>query len=254
MLSAWWSCFFNDRWFDKEHALCIALHSLEKSERGLAGKRNCAYGNVSGIWFHVKGFVYDNHMPAPFLLTASCCDQIREQFLTCRFQLTISRSTLADSTASKDLQLGKISVPSMQCSTGPYTLRCHTNLFDILLNEQYQLVLTVRLQSDPVGRRLGLYCQMSDGLFSISAKGYFKNIENHEHGERIWHQSICQNSKHSREAENTVLLDAKNCLGDIDSITLNETSTNLFDHLAEYICHKGTETLWRMLRSTSLVW
>ena len=54
----------------------------------------------------------------------------------------------------------------------------------------------------------------------------------------IWHQSICQNSKHSREAENSVLLDAKNILGDIDSITLNETSTNLFDHLAGYICHK----------------
>ena len=61
--------------------------------------------------------------------------------------------------ASKDLQLWKIhSVPSVQCSTGPYTLRCHTNLFDILLNEQYQFVLTVRLQSDPVGKRLGQYC------------------------------------------------------------------------------------------------
>ena len=110
--------------------------------------------------------------------------------------------------------------------------------------------------SDPVGRRLGQYCQMSDGLFSISAKGYFKkNIENHEPGEKvIWHQSICQNSKHSREAENTVLLDAKNFLGDIDSITLNKTSTNVSDHLAGYICHKKSETLWRMLRSTSLVW
>ena len=50
----------------------------------------------------------------------------------------------------------------------------------------------------------------------------------------IWHQSICQNSKHSRVAENTVLLDAKNFLGDIDSITLNETSTNVSDHLAGY--------------------
>ena len=62
-----------------------------------------------------------------------------------------------------------------------------------------------------------------------------KNIENQEHGERmIWHQSICQNSKHSRVAENTVLLDAKNFLGDIDSITLNKTSTNVSDHLAGY--------------------
>ena len=158
--------------------------------------------------------------------------------------------------ASKDIQLWKIqSVPSVQCSTGPYTLRCLTNLIDILLNEQYQFVLTERLQSDPVMRRLGQYCQMSDGIFSISAKGYFKNIENHEPGERmIWHQSICQNSKHSREAENTVLLDAKKFLGDIDSITLNETSTNVSDHLAGYICHKKTETLWLMLRSTSLVW
>ena len=54
----------------------------------------------------------------------------------------------------------------------------------------------------------------------------------------IWHQSICQDSKHSREAENSVLLDAKKFLGDIDSITLNETSTNVSDHLAGYICHK----------------
>ena len=73
--------------------------------------------------------------------------------------------------ASKDLQLWKIhSVPSVQCSTGPYTLRCHTNLIDIILNEQYQFVLTVRLQTDPVGGRLGQYCQMSDGLFSIVQK------------------------------------------------------------------------------------
>ena len=50
----------------------------------------------------------------------------------------------------------------------------------------------------------------------------------------IWHQSICQNSKHSRVAENTVLLDAKKFLGDIDSITLNATSTNVSDHLAGY--------------------
>ena len=50
----------------------------------------------------------------------------------------------------------------------------------------------------------------------------------------IWHQSICQNSKHSRVAENTVLLDCKNFLGDIDSITLNETSTNVSDHLVGY--------------------
>ena len=93
-LSAWWSCFFNDRWFDKEQALCIVLHFLAKSERGLAGRRNSVkHGNVSGIWFHIKGFVYDNHMPATFLLTASCCAQIREQFLTCRFQVTISIST-----------------------------------------------------------------------------------------------------------------------------------------------------------------
>ena len=71
---------------------------------------------------------------------------------------------------------------------------------------------------------------MSDGLFSILQK-----ILKIEHGERmIWHQSICQNSKHSRVAENTVLLDTKNFLGDIDSITLNATSTNVSDHLAEY--------------------
>ena len=77
------------------------------------------------------------------------------------------------------------------------------------------------------------------GSFQYLPKATSKNIENHEPGERmIWHQSICQNSIHSREAENTVLLDAKKFLGDIDSITLNETSTNVSDHLAGYICHK----------------
>ena len=82
------------------------------------------------------------------------------------------------------------------------------------------------------------------GSFQYLPRATSKYIENHEPGERmIWHQSICQNSKHSREAENSVLLDAKNVLGDIDSITLNETLTNVPDHLAGYICHKETETL-----------
>ena len=77
------------------------------------------------------------------------------------------------------------------------------------------------------------------GSFQYLPRATSKNIENHDPGERmIWHQSICQISKHSREAENSVLLDAKNFLGDIDSITLNETSTNVSDHLAGYICHK----------------
>ena len=85
--------------------------------------------------------------------------------------------------------------------------------------------------ADPSGEEVGPV--LPDewwALFNTS-----KNIENQEHGERmIWHQSICQNSKHSRVAENTVLLDAKNFLGDIDSITLNATSTNVSDHLAGY--------------------
>ena len=74
------------------------------------------------------------------------------------------------------------------------------------------------------------------GSFQYLPRATSKNIENHEPGERmIWHHLIRQNSKHCREAENTVLLDAKNCLGDIDSITLNETSTNVSDHLAGYM-------------------
>ena len=77
------------------------------------------------------------------------------------------------------------------------------------------------------------------GSFQYLPRATSKNIEKHEPGERMMcHQSICQNSKHSREAENTVLLDAKNILGDIDSITLNETSTNVSDLLDGYICHK----------------
>ena len=82
------------------------------------------------------------------------------------------------------------------------------------------------------------------GSFQYLPRATSNNIENHEPGERmIWHQSICQNSKHSREAENSVLLDAKKFLGDIDSITLNETSMNESDHLARCIFHKETETL-----------
>ena len=83
------------------------------------------------------------------------------------------------------------------------------------------------------------------GSFQYLTRATSKNIENHEPGERmIWHESICQNSKHSTEDENTVLLDAKNFLGDIESITLNETSANVYDHLPGYIlCHKETETL-----------
>ena len=73
------------------------------------------------------------------------------------------------------------------------------------------------------------------GSFQYLPRATSKNIEIHDPGERmIWPQSICQNSKHSREAENSVLLDAKNFLGDIDSITLNVSSTNVSDHLAEY--------------------
>ena len=63
----------------------------------------------------------------------------------------------------------------------------------------------------------------------------------------IWHQSICQNSKNSRVAENTVLLDAKNFLGDIDSITLNATSTNVSDHLAGYKKLKLYDECWNQL-------
>ena len=68
------------------------------------------------------------------------------------------------------------------------------------------------------------------------ARATSEDIENHEPSERrIWHQLIRQNSKHSGEAENSVLLDAESFLGDIDSITLNETSTNVSDHVAGYI-------------------
>ena len=105
------------------------------------------------------------------------------------------RGSIKRSPIVKDL----LSVTSVQCSTGPYTLRCHTNLIEDLLHEQYQFVLTERLQSDRVERRLGQYPQTSDGRFSISAKVYAReNIENHEPRERmIWHQLIRQNSQHS---------------------------------------------------------
>ena len=74
------------------------------------------------------------------------------------------------------------------------------------------------------------------GASQYLARETSKDIENHKPSERrIWHQLIHKNSEHSGEAENSVLLDAESFLGDIDSITLNETSTNVSDHVAEYI-------------------
>ena len=56
------------------------------------------------------------------------------------------------------------------------------------------------------------------------ARATSKDIENHEPGERrIWHQLIRQNSKHSGEAENSVIL------GDIDSITRTRGSNAMTD-------------------------
>ena len=74
------------------------------------------------------------------------------------------------------------------------------------------------------------------GASQCLARATSKDIENHEPSERrVWHQLIRQNSKHIGEADNSVLLDAESFLGDIDSIILNETSTNVTDHVAEYI-------------------
>ena len=62
------------------------------------------------------------------------------------------------------------------------------------------------------------------------ARATSKDIENHEPGEgRIWHQLIRQNSKHSGEAENSVILDAESFLGDIDSITRTRGSNAMTD-------------------------
>ena len=55
-----------------------------------------------------------------------------------------------------------------------HVTRSHMNLIEDLLHEQYQFVLTERLQNDLVDRRLGLYSQMSDGCFSIPGKGYIR--------------------------------------------------------------------------------
>ena len=74
------------------------------------------------------------------------------------------------------------------------------------------------------------------GASQYLARATSKDIENHEPSERsFWHQLISQYSQHSGEAEDSVLLDAENFLDDIDSITLNETSTNVSDHVAGYI-------------------
>ena len=55
------------------------------------------------------------------------------------------------------------------------------------------------------------------GASQYLPRGYVReNIESHKPSARmIWHQLIRQNSKHSGEAENSVLLDAESFLGDI---------------------------------------
>ena len=82
------------------------------------------------------------------------------------------------------------------------------------------------------------------GASQYLARSTSEDIENHEPSERrTWHQLIRQNSKHSGEAENSVLLNAESFSGDIDSITLNETSTNVCPTMWLDTYHKETETL-----------
>ena len=50
------------------------------------------------------------------------------------------------------------------------TLRSHASLYEDLLNEGYDYVLTARLQSDPLERRFGQYRHMSGGRFLVSLK------------------------------------------------------------------------------------
>ena len=50
------------------------------------------------------------------------------------------------------------------------TLRCHANLIEEFLQEEYQFVLTAKFQSDPVERRFGQYRLKSGGRFLISVK------------------------------------------------------------------------------------
>ena len=80
------------------------------------------------------------------------------------------------------------------------------------MHEQYQFVLTDKLQNDLVEMRLGQYGQMSDRRFSISAQGYVREKSRAYRSARmIWHQLI----RHSRKTENSVLLDAESSLSDI---------------------------------------
>ena len=51
------------------------------------------------------------------------------------------------------------------------TLRAHANLIEeLLFEERYSFVLSVRLQSDPLERRFSQYRQMSGGRFLVSLR------------------------------------------------------------------------------------
>ena len=122
------------------------------------------------------------------------------------------------------------------------TLRCHANLIEELLQEEYQFVLTARFQSDPVERRFGQYRQMSGGRFLISAKDIstsekiLKVMSLVKEGFDI-DQSV-KIKDHSKESEENLVLAAEEVLGDVDSIKLNATSKAVSDYVAGYICHK----------------
>ena len=128
------------------------------------------------------------------------------------------------------------------------TLRCHANLIEEFLQEEYQFVLTAEFQSDPVERRFGQYRLKSGGRFLISVQA--KDISTSEKILKVMSlvkegfdiDKSVKIKDHIKESEENLLSAAEEVLGDVDSIKLNATSKSVSHHVAGYIYHISQET------------
>ena len=122
-----------------------------------------------------------------------------------------------------------------------FTLRSQAMLIDELLSEDYEFVLTSRLQSDPLERRFSRYRQMSGGRFLVSLREVMNS-------ERIlscrslikedinfWKEDIS-----AKKHVDTKVIDEKleNRRNEIVDCNLNDSSSEVATTIAGYVAKK----------------
>ena len=122
------------------------------------------------------------------------------------------------------------------------TLRCQAALIEDLLSEGYKYVLTAKFQSDPLERRYGQYRQMSGGRFLVSLKDVSRS-ENILKIKTLVKEGFdvtpsLKVQEDYSHAEENLLFDVDQCLGDVESIQLGEESRQISDNIAGYLSHK----------------